>query len=1195
MANLVLHPRWVDKIYQIDEDDDILGGPGGVCNLPLEQLGDRTEWLKEQADALFAGLDEFNGEVIEPDLSAKLAKLMENKRAILEALRGMGVNVPDDIKFTDLASLISQMINMGGDISGVLAYPWYNPGKMLGGISWTDPNFEFQYIEIFEIINDEEISVAQVAPGVGFWEPEVGTHRYRLRAKLMSEGHSYGHTLPEMSFEIVYRANLADVMVSHALQNVLILQFDNFVELSSAEGFSVGGISESLEFLDQPDMRTVRLRLTSGIFVAGHSYTLDYDGEGDLMQADGSGVEAFTDFPIENHSGYEPASVVNVEVTEGDPTKLRMTMSRPVLFVDHTKFALLGTPVTITGVLSPVSDEEDTIVDFQLSGPILEGVSGLSLSMIMVGMHDDMGQPVAVFHDVPVQNNSTYQFTGAISAQVTAGNSRVVQILMSDPVTIGGATSGAGAPAGISIPGKVISSWAVSSTVLSLTVSAPIKNGENISAVYDGSNPAFIGVNNEYVIDAFNLAVTNNSTYAPATVVTSPQIPQAQPNRLIVTMTRAVKNIDYTKYALDGTHALITGVVSPLGGAAAATIEFIIDEPVNGNETAIRLSMIAGGMVDDEDQPVEPFSNVQVVNNSQHVGISVSNAQIASNETDVALVVLEGAVTIGGATSGSGAPTGWSILGKTILSWTISDGTVRLPVSTHFLAGETPSVIYDGSDPSFRAVANGDRVIAFNFPIQNNSTMQAVAFEGVSANGSASSTTTLLTLTFSDDIAGLVAGDVTLNAGSTGATKGALNRIGVGTYTLGVSGITAAGSVSVGVAKAGFIISGSPQSASVFFVQPITFSNLVANGSSASTTNLLTLTFSGDIAGLVAGDITINAGSTGATRGSLTRTGVGTYTLGVSGITASGQISVSVAKAGFAFTGSPKNVDVYFANTIPAGTVARNLETIVLGRAAANAQDITDVVTAVHNTVESGQIASLVLGDYFTIPISSGNPFTVAARGSYGAINVTANADLGDHGKHIGFRIVSKNGNKNKNGVTYDHVWFHAMNVFGYSGEANADGMKMNETNTNAGGMNGADGRQYLLLNVMPVLQAKGIPFNQDWIKGVPRKVANGGSGATGFDLISDKLTLPTEYEMHGTRTYSHTTYEAAADQGRWEYYDSNAKRIKYNKDNAARQYWCASPYSDYTGNFCYVYSSGAPNFSTAANAFGCAPAFCVA
>jgi hypothetical protein len=92
----------------------------------------------------------------------------------------------------------------------------------------------------------------------------------------------------------------------------------------------------------------------------------------------------------------------------------------------------------------------------------------------------------------------------------------------------------------------------------------------------------------------------------------------------------------------------------------------------------------------------------------------------------------------------------------------------------------------------------------------------------------------------------------------------------------------------------------------------VSFTSLTANGSSAELTTKLTLTFDKDITGLAVADITLNAGSTGAVKGALNKTGTGIYDLTVSNITAGGTVSVSVAKSGYVITGGPKNIAVYY-------------------------------------------------------------------------------------------------------------------------------------------------------------------------------------------------------------------------------------------------------------------------------------------
>jgi len=87
----------------------------------------------------------------------------------------------------------------------------------------------------------------------------------------------------------------------------------------------------------------------------------------------------------------------------------------------------------------------------------------------------------------------------------------------------------------------------------------------------------------------------------------------------------------------------------------------------------------------------------------------------------------------------------------------------------------------------------------------------AVAFTGLTADGSAIQTTTKLTLTFDKDIDGLSTDDITLDAGTTGAVKSTLNKIDTGKYELTISGITEGGTISVSVAKIGYDITFNPK------------------------------------------------------------------------------------------------------------------------------------------------------------------------------------------------------------------------------------------------------------------------------------------------------------------------------------------------------------------------------------------------
>jgi hypothetical protein len=190
-----------------------------------------------------------------------------------------------------------------------------------------------------------------------------------------------------------------------------------------------------------------------------------------------------------------------------------------------------------------------------------------------------------------------------------------------------------------------------------------------------------------------------------------------------------------------------------------------------------------------------------------------------------------------------------------------------------------------------------------------------IAFTGLSANGSATETTTKLILTLNGDLfAGINASDITLAANSTGAVKGAFTTKEYGVYELALSGITASGQVTVGINKKDFTSSPASRSVNVYCKpsESVSFNALTADGSAAETTAKLTFTFNKDIAGLSASYITLNANDTGAVKGALTRTGTGVYELAVNGIYSAGQITVGISKDGYNIAPVSRNVNVNY-------------------------------------------------------------------------------------------------------------------------------------------------------------------------------------------------------------------------------------------------------------------------------------------
>jgi hypothetical protein len=240
-----------------------------------------------------------------------------------------------------------------------------------------------------------------------------------------------------------------------------------------------------------------------------------------------------------------------------------------------------------------------------------------------------------------------------------------------------------------------------------------------------------------------------------------------------------------------------------------------------------------------------------------------------------------------------------------------SGPSYTLPISG-FSSGGTLSVAVAKSG---YAISGSSKTVNVFFYSSGNPGDIEVWFNDLSANGSATQTTTQLSFEFNDVIQGLTADDITLS-GVSGVVKGILSGSGP-TYILPISGFSTGGTLSVAVAKSGYAISGSTKTVTVYYSSgngsgdtAVTFSNVTAHGSSSQTTTQLTLTFSQAIAGLSADDITLN-GVSGVSKGTLSGSGP-TYTLPISGFISGGTLSVVVAKFGYAVSGSPQTVTIYY-------------------------------------------------------------------------------------------------------------------------------------------------------------------------------------------------------------------------------------------------------------------------------------------
>ncbi|AGA68428.1 cell wall-binding protein [Desulfitobacterium dichloroeliminans LMG P-21439] len=165
----------------------------------------------------------------------------------------------------------------------------------------------------------------------------------------------------------------------------------------------------------------------------------------------------------------------------------------------------------------------------------------------------------------------------------------------------------------------------------------------------------------------------------------------------------------------------------------------------------------------------------------------------------------------------------------------------------------------------------------------------------------------------------------------------------------------------------------------------IAFNGLTANGvANTTTTTELTLTFDSSVTGLAAGDITL----TGATKGALSATETnGVYKLAISDITVadSANVTVAVAKTGFAFTPSSKTAAVYVGSALVAPSITTtNLPGGTVGTAYSQTLAATGSTSITWSLDSSSLPAGLTLaagtGTISGTPTTSGSvTFTVKA------------------------------------------------------------------------------------------------------------------------------------------------------------------------------------------------------------------------
>jgi uncharacterized repeat protein (TIGR02543 family) len=164
------------------------------------------------------------------------------------------------------------------------------------------------------------------------------------------------------------------------------------------------------------------------------------------------------------------------------------------------------------------------------------------------------------------------------------------------------------------------------------------------------------------------------------------------------------------------------------------------------------------------------------------------------------------------------------------------------------------------------------------------------------ANGAEDATdSTAIVFSFSGEVAGLTADNITIANGAGAAVKGALTGSGTN-WSLGIT-VSAAGDVKVKIAKAG--VDGAEQAVTVHKASApasdIAY-DAAADGGAATSSSKIDFTFAAAVTGLTADNITVVNGTGAAVKGALTGSGTN-WSLGIT-VSAAGDVKVKIAKAG---------------------------------------------------------------------------------------------------------------------------------------------------------------------------------------------------------------------------------------------------------------------------------------------------------
>ncbi len=730
-----------------------------------------------------------------------------------------------------------------------------------------------------------------------------------------------------------------------------------------------------------------------------------------------------------------PTVTINQGAAQSDPTNgpsivFTATFSETVTGFTNTDVSFAGS--TVGGPLAAAVTGGPAVYTVTVTG--MAGSGTVVVSIPAAAAADLANNPSAaststdntVTRDVGAPTVTINQ--GAAQSDPTNGASIVFTVTFSEPVN--NFATGDVSFAGSTVCGALVGTVTGAGADYTVTVTGMTGNGTVVTSVPASAATDLAGNPNAASTSSDN-TVTRDVT-AP-TVTIDQAAAQADPSNNSPILFTVVFSENVTGFA--------TGDVT-LGGTAGATTAVVTGGPATyqvavsgmGSSGTVTASLAAGVATDAAGNGNAASTSADNTVTYTTAGPTVTVNQAAgqldpTNGSPILFTVVfsapvtgftTGDVTLGGTAGATTAVvTGAGTTYTVSVSGMTSGGTVTASIGA--------GVAVDGALNANVASASTDNTVTYD------TTAPTVTINQAAAQADPTSGATIqFTVVFSEAVTGFATGDVTLG-GTAGATTANVTG-GPTTYTVSVTGMTQSGTVTASIA-AGVAAdpAGTANAASTSADNTVTYDitpptvTINQAAAQADPTNgspiLFTVVFSEPVSGFVTGDVTLG-GTAGATTAIVTG-GPSTYTVSVSGMTANGTVTASIA-AGVATDAA--NV-ANLASTSTDNVVTRDASppTVTINQAAAQADPINGS-PILFTVVFSEPVVGFAGGDVTlggtagaTTANVTGGPstYTVSVSGMTGNGTVTASIAAGAATDAAGNASVASTSTDNV--VTYDN------------------------------------------------------------------------------------------------------------------------------------------------------------------------------